>query len=301
LYKPDFPMPSGYVWQYEFIRWLQSMCTPTMDQYMKWLSMLGVESFYVVVLPILFWSINKRMGLRIAYVFLTSMYANAWLKEAIGVVRPVGIPGIRSLYVESATSAYSLPSGHAQGPMTFWLMIGKWIRKKWLWPFLILLVFAIGCSRLFLGLHWPLDVLVGWGLGLVFGLAGWSMGKWWTYREYAFNIRLALAVAIPVALLLVHRGSTAAEYAALLLGLGVGAVLESEYVCVDIDPAWWKRICTAVIGIAGMIALKWVIKWSSDSTVWLVVRDTLIGLWATLGAPYVFHKCGLYRRGEPVA
>ncbi len=300
VYTPDFPLPNGYLWQYNFLVWLQSYATPDLDKVAKWLSMVGLENVYMVVLPIVFWSIHRTVGLRLAYVFLASMYSNEWLKQVTKIVRPIGVPGIRSLYTESSNGIYSLPSGHAQGPMTFWVIIGKWIRQKWFWPLALLLVLAIGLSRLYLGLHWPIDVLIGWGLGLLFGVCGWWMGKWWTYRAFAFKIRMTFALLLPGALLLVHRGSASAEYAALLLGLGVGALLEEKYLGTDMDPAIWKRVCASVIGIAGLIALKWIIKWPPD-TIWLVSRDVLMGLWGTLGAPYVFQLCGVYRRGETSA
>lgn len=299
--EPDFPLPDGYLWQYDLIRWIQSFATPTLDKVMGYLSLSGVEAFYLIVLPILFWSVNKKVGLRIAYAFLLSMYTNAWLKEAVAVVRPVGVPGIRSLYMNTATSVYSMPSGHAQGTMTFWILVCKWLQRKWLWPLAFLLVFAIGVSRLYLGLHWPVDPLVGWGLGLLFGFLGWGLGRWWTYRRYGFQIRMAFAIGLPLILLIIHNSSTSAEFAALLLSIGAGAVLEGKYFNFDINPTLWKRICSSIIGIAGVIAIQWLLKWSVEDTVWLVVRDLLVGFWATMGTPWVLYKCGLYQRGEPLA
>lgn len=294
VYAPDFPLPDGYLWQYNLLLWIQSHATPQLDEAAKWISQAGVEKFYLFALPVVFWCIHRTVGLRLAYVFLASMYSNEWLKYAVGVARPIGVPGIRSLYTQTANGVYSMPSGHAQGPMTFFVVLGKWVRRRWFWALAALLVAAIGLSRLYLGLHWPADVLAGWGLGLVFGLAGWWIGKWWTYRAFAFGIRMTMAILIPAILLLAHRGNLSAEYAAVLLGLGVGAVLEGKYLRSEIQPEIWKRVCAGMIGVAGLIALKWVVKWPQD-TMWYEIQGVLMGLWGTLGAPYLFVRCGLYR------
>lgn len=298
MYAPTFPMPAGYVWQYELIRWLQSYLTTDLERVMKGLTLFGVEWFYILVLPILFWGVNKRIGLRLMYVFLTCMYSNAWMKDFFHIHRPIGVPGIQSYFVATATGA-SMPSGHAQGAMAFWVLVGKCVHRGWFWVVAMVFVFAIGVSRIFLGVHWPLDILVGWAFGLAFGLFGWWVGKWWTYRRYAFRIRMATAVILPAICLLSQLGPDSAQYAGLLLGVGVGAVFEEHWCCTELEPEVWKRACAVIVGIAGMIALKWLIKWPVDQIPMLVTRDVLIGLWATLGAPYVFEKCGLYRRGEP--
>ncbi|MBX5437494.1 MAG: phosphoesterase, partial [Alicyclobacillaceae bacterium] len=151
---------------------------------------------------------------------------------------------------------------------------------------------------LYLGLHWPADVLAGWALGLVFAVGGWWVGRWWTYRVLGFRWRLGFAVGVPVILCALHPQQPAAEYAAMLLGLGVGALAEERWLALDIDPAWWKRACAAVIGIAGMIALQWVVKWPQDVWAWPMLRGAALGLWASLGAPFLFALCGLYRRAE---
>jgi membrane-associated phospholipid phosphatase len=297
-FAPDFPMPSGMLWQYEVIRWLQSFAAPWLDALAKGLSLLGTEWFYVVVLPILFWSVSKPLGLRLAYVFLCSMYVNGWLKDWLKVLRPVGIPGIQSSFAWTAPG-YAMPAGHAQGPLTFWLMVCRWAKRRWLWTAVMILVAGIGLSRVYLGLHWPLDVLIGWGLGLLFGGLGWPASRWWAQRRYAWNVRMWLSVLFPVALMVIHTGPDSLRYAALLLGIGAGAVLEERWLGSGMDRAWWRRICAAVIGIAGLIALQYVIKWPQWPGM-TVVRDVASGLWATLAAPWVFVQCGLYRKGDPV-
>lgn len=299
----DFPIPKGYSWQYHFLIWLQQFQNPFLDHAARFLSLIGVEKFYLFVLPILYWSINRQLGLRLTYVFVASMYSNAWIKDATQVIRPIGVPGIKSNFVSSATG-YAMPSGHAQGGMTFWVVLGLWVRKTWFWLLAFLLIFGIGASRLYLGLHWPLDVLAGWGAGLVLALLGWWIGKWWSYRKLSFSTRMTLAVILPGSLLWAQNGAMSALYAALLLGLGVGALLEERWVGLEIDPVLWKRLSTAIIGIAGIIAVQWLVKALGNSSLPLsantlmILRGLLIGLWGTLGAPYVFGRSGLYRRPQ---
>ncbi len=295
MQDPGFPMPYGLLWQYHVLVYIQSFHLPIFDKISVWISWLGTETFYVFVLPIVFWGIHKRNGLRLAYIFLLSMFFNAWLKSVFSLVRPIGIPGIRSGYIASATS-YSMPSGHAQGPMTFWTIIGRWSKRKWVIVAASIFVFAISLSRLYLGLHWPMDVVVGWVIGLFAGLLGWSIAKWWTYRSLTFPVRLFFALVVPLFMLAIHHDRIGSEFAAFLLSIGIGAIFEERWLCCELDKKIWKRVCVIIIGIAGLIAIQWGLKWTPGGTVWLMVRDIAIGFWATLLAPWIFIACGLYHR-----
>lgn len=304
----ELKLPSGYDWQYKWLLWIQSFHSPRLDTLAHILSSLGIEWFYILALPVVFWSINKTIGLRLAYTFLFSMFVNGWIKDTVHVARPIGVPGIRSQYLSSTGGTWSFPSGHAQGPASFWTLLSFWVGKVWFWAFALLLIFAIGISRLYLGLHWPVDVLVGWVLGLLIGALGWLIGRWWTYRQYAFPIRMGFALAIPIAGIIYHPGPSAVAYACLLLGIGVGALLEERWWGLVMDSSVWKRICSAIIGLAGLIALylafgwaAW--HWSTGSetlayTLWISIRDLAMGVWGTLGAPYLFLQSGLYHRRE---
>ncbi|MEG4499737.1 phosphatase PAP2 family protein [Microcoleus sp. F10-C6] len=68
---------------------------------------------------------------------------------------------------------YSFPSGHAMISMVIYGLLGYFLgsrfpKQRWLiYSLTVVLVAAIGLSRLYLGVHWPTDVIAGYTAGLV--------------------------------------------------------------------------------------------------------------------------------------
>lgn len=90
------------------------------------------------------------------------------LKALVARPRPTLVPWLLP------ATGYSFPSGHAVAGMAFYPLLGwLWLRSSRPWAGFALgaLVGAfIGIGRLYLGVHWPSDVLTGWGLGLAASL-----------------------------------------------------------------------------------------------------------------------------------
>ncbi|SIT05676.1 phosphatase PAP2 family protein [Alicyclobacillus vulcanalis] len=293
--KASFPLPQGFAWQYDLIVWLQSYHSAVLDRVAASFSLLGNESFYFAVLPVAILAVDRALGMRLAYVFFTSMYLNAWLKSYYHIVRPIGVPGIQSGYISSATGL-SMPSGHAQGTMTFFVAIAQWLRRRaWLWV-AVLLSIAVGVSRVYLGLHWPMDVAVGWLAGLVVGIVGWQVGRWWTYRGIPFGVAVVLAVLFPAILLVAARDATSSVYAAFLLVGGVGAAVEKRFLATQIDPVLWKRVACGVIALGGVVAVQCAVQAHLDEPLWQYARAIAVACWTTLVAPWLFSLVGLYTR-----
>lgn len=89
------------------------------------------------------------------------------------------------------TTSMSFPSGHAMLSAVTYLTLGALIartqEKRRLRGYVlgaaILLTLIIGLSRIYLGVHWPTDVLAGWCLGAAWALACWVMATWLTRRS----------------------------------------------------------------------------------------------------------------------
>ncbi|MEO9132601.1 MAG: phosphatase PAP2 family protein [Sphingomonas sp.] len=83
-------------------------------------------------------------------------------------------------------SSASFPSGHAANSAIVYLTIATLIvqivegrgTRIYILSVTALLVTVIGISRLYLGVHWPSDVLAGWSFGTLWALAWWSLGAW---------------------------------------------------------------------------------------------------------------------------
>src|SRR5919109_4277968 len=73
---------------------------------------LGNENFFFLVLPLLYWSVDTGLGLRIALILATSNYLNSIVKLLFAAPRPYWI----STQVDpfSVESTFGIPSGHAQ-------------------------------------------------------------------------------------------------------------------------------------------------------------------------------------------
>ena len=104
---------------------------------------------------------------------------NAGLKSMLHRPRPELVPHL------AAVSNASFPSGHAMISAAIYLTIGLMLseiqtRRRariFVMAFCGLLVLLIGTSRIYLGVHWPTDVLAGWCLGSVWALAVFVLNR----------------------------------------------------------------------------------------------------------------------------
>ncbi|MCX8062558.1 MAG: phosphatase PAP2 family protein [Anaerolineales bacterium] len=155
---------------------------------MKAITFLGSEEFFLLVLPALYWCIDATLGFRVALILLIGNSLNGALKLAFHAPRPYWVSSLVKAF--AAETSFGAPSGHAQIATGVWGMIAATVRRTWVLIVCLSLIFLIGFSRLYLGVHFPHDVIFGWlfgamtlGLVLLFWkpvanhLAGQSLGN----------------------------------------------------------------------------------------------------------------------------
>lgn len=130
---------------------------------MQLLSTLGNEEFYLLLAPALIWCINSQAGLRVGLLLMISGCTNTILKLPFHQPRPYWVdPAVKAF---DAETSFGLPSGHAQHAVAVWGGLASGFKRRWLWVLASILAFLIGLSRIYNGVHFPTDVLVGWLIG----------------------------------------------------------------------------------------------------------------------------------------
>lgn len=142
---------------------------------MRFFSYLGNEEFFLLVLPLLYWSIDSALGLRVGFILLTSNLFNHVGKLIFAGPRPYWVSShVRALWLTE--TSFGIPSGHAQNAVSVWGMFAAYSKRIWVWIVSLVVIFFIGFSRMYLGVHFPHDVLFGWLLGAVIL---WAFVQFW--------------------------------------------------------------------------------------------------------------------------
>ncbi|WP_407311077.1 phosphatase PAP2 family protein [Desulfosporosinus sp. SB140] len=261
------------------------------DNFFILISFLGSEPTYIFLITLLYWNIDKRFGFRLATLFLTSMAFNGLLKDLFNIPRPIGQPGVRSLYLSSAAGS-SFPSGHSQGVATFYPYIwNRWrSQKRWL-GIGVFMILGVGFSRLYLGVHWPGDVLGGYLIGalMVFGFQ--RLDERVLKLQISLRLKLSLTIILPLLFLLIYHTRQGFQMVGFVSGFTSGYFLEDYY----LDYRERTRIVVSLSKtLLGLCVLGiWVWLWHpftlSYSWIYLPVLASG-GLWTSFGAPYTFRR-----------
>ncbi len=307
----------------EATRWLQRNY-PQLAQLLSIVSELGRFEFYLAIIPLIYWSIHKHFGKQVAYLLALTNAANAILKHALRMPRPYWLEAEVGLAEEPS---YGFPSAHTQVATPFYLYLALEVRKRWMWLLALFIIFLMGVSRVYLGVHFVHGAIAGVLLGLLL-LAGhliWLRYFAGPFRNRILGQRLLAAIAVPSVaaaiyggiLLLIGEASQAVAWSTfvegaertslentttavgILLGLGIGFILEASRIHFLVDGSLARRGLRYVLGMIVTLAI-----WRGlgdvfpDDPLWLALplrlfRYWLAGMWVAYYAPLVFVRTRL--------
>jgi membrane-associated phospholipid phosphatase len=307
-----------------FIQQLQTL-SPTLDPLMEFLSFLGTFYFMMFFIPLIYWLFDKRTGLNLLFLLLITGTLTDYFKQLLHQPRPYWLGEVQELASESA---YGLPSAHASNTLALFGYLMYRIRKTWAWVVGSLLIFLIGISRMYLGVHFPSDVLAGWILGLIVLLLFIRFEKpvvnWWGKRSDAAQVGMGFLLSLVMILvgfliLGIISGtpdpqewasfSTEARsaesyinYGGLFFGAICGIVCVRRWAAFKVDGAWWAKLLRFMVGMIGV----GILYFGLDIAFALIAEDTsLLGMvlrylryamavyWVVFVAPWLFLKLKL--------
>ena len=293
-------MDAIHEWGYAVILLMQHF-SPELDALAKAVTTLGAEQAFLLILPVVFWCWDKRVGARLGVLLILSAYVNLALKELFDQPRPS--PERVDVLAEETTPGF--PSGHSQNSLVVFGYLAAQIGRPWAWAAAGLIALAVGLSRVYLGVHFPTDVLGGWLIGLamltLYIRAEPEFGA--RVRPWPWVYKMALAVFAPLALFLIFPNEHSAQLMGVLLGLAAGFLVELRWVGFSAGGPLWQRTLRFVVGAAILIVVwlgtQTIFRSEPETTarVFRLSRYALVGGWASLGAPWAFAKLGLAGSG----
>ncbi|MDV6013590.1 phosphatase PAP2 family protein [Haloechinothrix sp. LS1_15] len=300
---------------------------------MAGLSALGSQFLYLALAPLVFWSISASLGARLYVLLMASAAVNMLLKSLVYGPRPYWLsPQVTQLATESS---FGVPSGHAQMSATMWGYLAAMLRRRWFWVVAVFLIAGITLSRLYLGVHFISDLLVGLvlGVGIVWLALRYQdrVIRWWQGWSLRGQLVMALGISLVAPLIAVSwQAIVRTDWTAPASWTGavpddvvtggisvlfqVSGVLLGLLVALSLLWArgWYSaagsirvRVLRGVLGLAGMAAMVALLRVTIPDLAgeFGYARDYLSGmltmLWGFFVLPELFIRLKLATRGEP--
>ena len=291
----------------ELILQLRSIATPFLDSLMFYITQLGSTKFYLIAVPVIYWCINRKSGYYIGMSVLAGGVATDIAKGMVNALRPFQVDTsmhVSEAFLESAIGS-GMPSGHAFNSMAFWTAASARFKRTWFWVLSAALILLIGFTRIYAGVHFPLQVLWGWLGGALTSL---TVVLALTLAERHLKGGLSnLAILISGASLLAYAlipslSKTGEDYIGLIGiigGMSLGYRIHIRSIRTEADGPLIKQIIKLAIGFAAFLALKEGADIATSSYPGLLLPlYFLLGLWPTAGATALFKALKLEKKAS---
>ena len=288
----------------DLIKAIQSFRSPALDGLFSALTALGNAEFYLLLAPAILWCVDYRIGARLGILVLLSATLNVVIKDVLMQPRPCELRP--EVCLDDATE-YGLPSGHAQNAVVFWGLPAHRLGHGGAWAGAIGLIFLIGFSRIYLGVHFPTDVLGGWAIGALIlalylstrsGVEGWL-------ASLGIGPQILLALAIPAVFLVIDPNSEIVQAMSAFAGFGSGLALSHRYLHFNSTGPIWQRALRFLLGVVIVavlyVGLSAVFPGEGEAYYlpFRILRYAAVGLWISFGAPWVFNALRLTTAAKP--
>lgn len=256
----------------EFLYFLEGLRVPILDSFMLAITYFGDEIAFLVTALIIFWCIDKRKGYFILSVGFVGTLANQFMKLWFRIPRPWVLDENFTILEQAreAASGYSFPSGHTQSAVGTFGGLAAVTKNRAVRWICIAIAVLVPFSRMYIGVHTPLDVLVAAGMALllIFVMRPLVLGNNGKYIPILLGIMTVLAVAFLCfvefypfpADIDTHNLESGLKNAYTLLGTLLGFLIvytvDEKWLHFPVKAVWWAQILKVLMGLGLVLAVK---------------------------------------------
>lgn len=245
-----------FAFELQFLKWLESIRTGFLTALFEGITILGEETLIILLVVALWFAVDSKLARKVFFVTICSTGLNGVVKNLAQVPRPFD-KGIVPVRQETATG-FSFPSGHTQNFSTCSTLFAIKFKKNWFTGLVAALIVLVAFSRLYLGVHYPSDVLVGAVFGVGMAFLGNYLFDHVKDEKMLYTIVFAIFVPFVVYFLIVanERFADFFKVFGMMGGLTLIAFLQEKTKPIAYDVVWWKKLLRIVIGVAIAFAFK---------------------------------------------
>ncbi|MCL2662915.1 MAG: phosphatase PAP2 family protein [Oscillospiraceae bacterium] len=286
------------MWQnYDVIELVQQLRSEFFDSFFVAVSFIIDMPLLMLVIAVLYWCVDKKYSVVITISYFIGSILNGLVKIIVQSPRPAD-PKIAILYGDSTKSTYSFPSGHSQYASSLATAISlktyqRKVKHKWvLYIVSIFIALLGGFSRIYLGVHFWEDVVVGLVMGVVLMLVLiWAIGK-------IENDLWYIAFLVPLYIIMIFQPDHSLYgFVGMLTGVVVGYIIENRHINMQYAKCMKINIIRILCGYPlalGLYALRYFILANRHVAIDYFTM-LAAGTYLTLAVPYLFTKVKLLR------
>lgn len=272
--------------QITILQYLESIRNDMLTAFFTTITMMAEEIYVTLFLAVLYWFVDKYKARKLAYFVLFNSVLNSMIKNIINMPRPYQVGAVSPIRVQTATGS-SFPSGHTQTATSFWVGMMLVLKTKACVILGAIMIVLTALSRLYLGVHWPMDVLGAIVFGIIFTYFAQETMK----KDQITSWHVLITSVLVLAVLLIPVDANVYKSGASIWGLCLGGYLEERYVKYDPKNPQIKKWVKVVVGLAGLILIYVGINYLlPDIKVIDMLKYALCIAWVIVGAPWCFIR-----------